>query len=261
MRMPRSFVSFRQILLALLPVVLSTDADAAFERALFPLSPLDTVAQLTSGPAGLGEVRRPCGSISHDRPFGLSALSGHRLLLATPLPWGLAVGAGGAMRGPPRHREYGGWMGIGTRFTASLALGVTIQGLAWRGPAGIGERTIAGAAGWQLDLPASWSLAGWIRPAQGHVPARVWLQLTRRDAQGAVAVGLSARSGRGTIPVLSMATQLSRRLSLTGQVLSLARAFGAGGTVQASPLSLHVHVVTHPVLGPSSAGWVGRTCR
>ena len=86
-------------------------ADAAFERALFPQPLVDTIVRVTPAPATLADVDRPCGGVGYDRPFGLQALSGHRLLLAAPLPLGVALGLGGARRGPPRHREYAAWLG------------------------------------------------------------------------------------------------------------------------------------------------------
>ena len=84
---------------------------AAFERALFPQPPLDTISRVTTNPASLADVHRPCGGVGHDRPFGLQALSGHRVLLAVPLPRGVAMGLGGVRRGPQRHREYAAWLG------------------------------------------------------------------------------------------------------------------------------------------------------
>ena len=50
---------------------------AAFERALFPQPPFDTISRVTTNPASLADVHRPCGGVGHDRPFGLQALSGH----------------------------------------------------------------------------------------------------------------------------------------------------------------------------------------
>lgn len=242
-------------------LLLASVAGAAFERALFPRPPLGTVPRVTTNPATLADVGRPCGGVGYDRPFGLQALSGHRLLLAVPLSRGVALGLGGARRGPPRHREYSAWLGLGTRTFHLVAVGVAVQGLAWRGAAGAGSAVVTVAAGWLLELPGSWSLEGSIRPAIGIAPARAWLRLTRRDATGAVAASLWARAGRPTIPVLSMAARLDRRLSLSGEVRSLARDFRAGVTLSGAPLALRVDVDTHPVLGPSPGGWVGRTCR
>ena len=67
---------------------------AAFERALFPQPLLDTISRVTTNPASLADVHRPCGGVGHDRPFGLQALSGHRVLLDVPLPRGVAMKMG-----------------------------------------------------------------------------------------------------------------------------------------------------------------------
>ncbi|MFP6589345.1 MAG: hypothetical protein VCE12_02365, partial [Candidatus Latescibacterota bacterium] len=75
---------------------------AAFERALFPQPPLDTISRVTTNPASLADVHHPCGGVGHDRPFGLQALSGHRVLLAVPLPRGVAMELGGARCGGGR---------------------------------------------------------------------------------------------------------------------------------------------------------------
>jgi hypothetical protein len=47
----------------------------AFECALFPQPPLDTISWVTTNPASLADVHRPCGGVGHDRSFGLQALS------------------------------------------------------------------------------------------------------------------------------------------------------------------------------------------
>ena len=221
---------------------------AAFERALFPQPLLDTISRVTTNPASLADVHHPCGGVGHDRPFGLQALSGHRVLLDVPLPRGVAMKLGGARRGPQRHREYAAWLGLGTRVFVSLAVGVAAQRLAWRGAAGV-------------SLAGPWSLEGLIRPATGIAPARGWLRLRRSDLSGAATASLSVRAGRPTIPSLSMAARLNRRLPLSGQVRSLARDFRGSATLSSAPLAFQVDVVTHPVLGSSPGGWVGRPCR
>jgi len=83
--------------------LLLATADAAYERSLFPHPPLDILPRLTTNPATLGDIEHPCGGIGHERPFGLAALSGHQLLLATPLPARFVIGFGAARRGPVRH--------------------------------------------------------------------------------------------------------------------------------------------------------------
>jgi hypothetical protein len=114
---------------------------------------------------------------------------------------------------------------------------------------------------WLLELPSPWSLEGLVRPATGIAPARGWLRLRRSDSSGAATASLSVRAGRPTIPSLSMTARLNRRLSLSGQVRSLARDFRGSATLSSAPLALQVDVVTHPVLGSSPGGWVGRPCR
>ena len=234
---------------------------AAFERALFPQPLLDTISRVTTNPASLANVHHPCGGVGHDRPFGLQALSGHRVLLDVPLPRGVAMKLDGARRGPQRHREYAAWLGLGTRVFVSLAVGVAAQRLAWRGAARARSAGVSLAAGWLLELPGPWSLEGLVRPATGIAPARGWLRLRRSDLSGAAPASLSVRAGRPTIPSLSMAARLNRRLSLSGQVRSLARDFRGSATLSSAPLALQVDVVTHPVLGSSPGGWVGRTYR
>ena len=117
------------------------------------------------------------------------------------------------------------------------------------------------AAGWLIELPGSWSLEGSVRRTTGIAPARAWLRLLRRDATGAVAVSMSGRAGRRLTPALSMAARLDRRFSVSGEVRSLARDFRTGATLSGAALALQVDVVTHPVLGPTPGGWLGRTCR
>ncbi|MFP6588952.1 MAG: hypothetical protein VCE12_00355, partial [Candidatus Latescibacterota bacterium] len=112
-----------------------------------------------------------------------------------------------------------------------------------------------------VSLAGPWSLEGLIRPATGIAPARGWLRLRRSDLSGAAPASLSVRAGRPTIPSLSMAARLNRRLPLSGQVRSLARDFRGSATLSSAPLAFQVDVVTHPVLGSSPGGWVGRPCR
>lgn len=76
-------------------LLLASVTSAAFERALFPQPPLGANPRVTTNPATLAHVGRPCGGVGYDRPFGLQALSGHRLLLAVPLSRGVALGLGG----------------------------------------------------------------------------------------------------------------------------------------------------------------------
>jgi hypothetical protein len=99
-----------------------------------------------------------------------------------------------------------------------------------------------------------------IRPAVGSVPSRAFLSLTRHDTTGAIAGDLSSRSGRPLMPTLSMTARIQRRLSLAGEVHSLAQSFGAGATLRQPPLIIHIHATTHPELGLSPSGSVGRTC-
>lgn len=240
--------------------LLLATADAAYERSLFPHPPLDILPRLTTNPATLGDIEHPCGGIGHERPFGLAALSGHQLLLATPLPARFVIGFGAARRGPVRHREYAIWTGLGRRLFSRLSLGVAAQGLTWSGPAGRGAIALAVSSGWHIELPGSWSLAGMIRPAVGSVPGRAFLSLTRHDTTGAIAGDLSSRSGRPLMPTLSMTARIQRRLSLAGEVHSLAQSFGAGATLRQPPLIIHIHATTHPELGLSPSGSVGRTC-
>ena len=160
---------------------------------------------------------------------------------------------GGARRGPQRHLEYAAWLGLGTRVFVSLAVGVAAQWLAWRGGSFAGRRVAL--------LPGPWSLEGLVRPATGIASARGWLRLRRSDSSGAATASLSVRAGRPTIPSLSMAARLNRRLPLSGQVRSLARDFRGSATLSSAPLAFQVDVVTHPVLGSSPGGWVGRPCR
>lgn len=122
-------MSASPVLVCFLYCLLLTTADAAFERSLFPRPPLDNLPRLTTNPATLSDIKRACGGIGYERPYGLAALSGHQLLLATPLPARLVMGFGAARRGPVRHREYTIWVGLGRRLSSRLSLGLAAQAL------------------------------------------------------------------------------------------------------------------------------------
>ena len=239
---------------------LVTAPEAAFERPAFPSAPLDAAFRPTVNPATLGDLRGLCGGIRHDRPFGLPALSGHGLLLAAPLSRRLALGLGAARRGPDQHREYVAWMGLGVRLAAPLSVGLAARRLAWRNATGNGRTAISLSVGGRLTLAGSWALTGAVQQDTDISPGRASLRLVRGDATGAVAADLSARRGRRALPAATMVTRLDKRLTLSGQVRSLADAIGAGATLHGA-LDLHVRVDGHPVLGRSWTSWLGRPCR
>ena len=254
MAIPRIFVS------CLCGLWLVSAPQAAFERPVFPLPPLDATFRPTINPATLADVQGLCGDIRHDRPFGLTALAGHGLLLAAPLSPRVSVGLGVARRGADRHRESVAWMGLGIRPLPPVSIGIALRRLAWRGVTQSGGADVAISAGGRLTLSASWSLSGSMQMASAVSPARLSLRLLKQDAGGALAGDFSARGGRQSIPSASMAARLDRRLTLSGQIRSLASAFGAGATLHGA-IDLHVRMNSHAVLGPSWSGWLGSSCR
>ena len=121
---------------------------AAFERALFPQPPLDTISRVTTNPASLADVHRPCGGVGHDRPFGLQALSGHRVLLAVAPATGSRNGTGRRSPWPAATSGVRGvaWSGhAGLRFPRCGG-GRAAAGLAGRGGSFAGRRVALGAA-------------------------------------------------------------------------------------------------------------------
>ncbi len=233
---------------------------AAFERAVFPQPPLTTGFRPTISPADLSDLRQLCGGIRHDRPFGLAALSGHGLLLATPLSARLGLGFGMAQRGPRRHREYSAWIGAGLRLHALISIGVAARQLAWRGMSARGATVGAFSVGGQVTLSQAWSLAGAMEQGTRISPARTSLRLLHHDAAGSVAGGLSTRGSRRAVPSVTMVSRLTPRLSVAGQMRSVARSFGLGATMH-GVVDLHMRTESHPALGPSwTLGW-GRSCR
>jgi len=238
---------------------LVTAPQAAFERPVFPLPPLDATFRPTINPATLADVRRLCGDIRHDRPFGLTALAGQGLLLAAPLSPHAGLGLGVARRGPDRHRESVAWLGLGMRPFPPVSIGIAVRRLAWHGVTHSGGADLAISVGGRLTLSGSWSLSGSMQKASPLSPARLSLRLLKRETGGALTGDFSARSGRQSIPSASMTARLDRRLTLSGQVRSLASAFGAGATLHGA-IDLHVRMNSHAVLGPSWSGWLGTSC-
>jgi hypothetical protein len=127
--------------------------------------------------------------------------------------------------------------------------------LAWRGVAHSGRATMALSVGSRVTLSESWSISGSLQEASDISPARLSLRLLKQDASGSLAGDFSAHSGRRSIPSASVTTRLDRRLTMAGQVRSLASAFGARVTLHGA-IDLHMRMDSHDVLGPSwSGGW------
>ncbi len=233
---------------------------AAFERAVCPQPPLTADFRPTINPADLSGLRRFCGGIRQDRPFGMASLTGHGLLLATPLSARLGLGLGMARRGPRRHREYSAWIGAGLRLHAALSIGFAARQLAWRGMGDRGATVGAFSVGGQVTLSPAWSLAVAMEHGTRMSPARTSVRLLRHDGTGSVVGGMSQRGSRRPIPAVTMVTRLSPRLSVAGQMRSVAHSFGVGATMH-GVLDMHMRTDSHPVLGPSWTAELGRSCR
>lgn len=258
--------------LAALAALLGTSPSsrADFERPAFPDTP-DEPHLVPANPAALARLAGgPCGTLGHDRPFGLHELSGHHVLLSWPeiTPPGLGrlrPGIGLATRGPARHREQAALAAIGWAPQPWLALGGGVYGLRLAPGSGRRWSRWVPLAGARLAPFGGWALAGWHRGASGRqVESSQTFWLVHTAADGNVSVG--ARLGAPLSAHRSMRWQvrLTRRLgdsaTLGLEVATGPRQYGIrlggrrGRTVARLEMRSHNH------LGATPAWSLSRRC-
>ncbi len=233
-------------------------AHATFERSPFPPTAPGTAFQPIVNPVALVAVVRPCGSLRHDRPFGLSELAGHAVVGAVPTWRGSGLGAGAAQRGTVAFRERAIWAGVGLRMRA-LQLGMAVQRLGWDGVGGAGQWATGWSLGMAVALSDAWTLDASVQGGTAVSPARGHLRLARRSLTGVASNRLSVRAGRPPVHALAAGNRLGKGLSLSGETRNLARDFAVAATLH-NRLDLFIRLDTHPVLGRSFSGGLAYPC-
>ena len=191
--------------------------------------------------------------ISHNVPFGLPGLAGHRLAIAHGRRLA-AVGLGLSLRGPARHREIALSATVGARLRAQSIWAATLT--RYRISQGAVSRQGWGLAfALEVELGDGLSMVVAARDAaEPFARRRLELRLLRRLGDDSLSsIAWERRPARADRLQLIAERRIDRRLQLRFGTSSGPRQFIAGAGARAGKTHLDYLIRTHADLGPSHA--------
>ena len=232
-------------------------ATAAFElESTRPLAMSLTRPQSDTWPPSRGACMQ--WQISHDIPFGLPDLAGHRFVIAhrrrpVALRFGLSI------RGPSRHREIAMSAGGDARLPSGSITSVALTRYH------IDQDAVGSRRGWGMSLALEMALRTGLSvivagrgAADPFVERRLELQVVRRwGSDGSATVTLEKDASRSHRLRTMAVRQIDARLRLQMGTSSGPRQFAAGAAARAGGTQLQYLIRTHAHLGPTHAVALG----